>query len=159
MTSYPPPPGEDDPSGTSGGYPPGPAGHGADDPGAQPPPPGQSGYGYPPGGYGYGSGYGGSGTGPTNTKAVWALVVGLVSLPLALCCSLLGLAGIASIVLGRMARQEIEMSGGLQRGAGMAKAGFILGIVDVVLALVMFAVSIVLFSSGNGFQINTAPAG
>lgn len=134
--SYPPPPPE------SGGY--GEQPDGAGQPGGYgyppPPPPGQ-----------YGGGYGPPpGSGPTSTKAVWALVLGILGLPLALCCSVLGLVGIASILLGRSARREIAASGGSQRGEGMAKAGYILGWVDVVLAVLFMILTAVLFANGDG---------
>jgi len=133
--SYPPPPPE------PGGY-----GEQPDEP-AQP-----GGYGYPPPPPGqYGGGYGGvPGGGATSTKAVWALVLGILGLPLALCCSVLGLVGIASILLGRSARREIAASGGAQRGEGMAKAGYILGWVDVVLAVLLMILTAVLLANGDG---------
>lgn len=117
-----------------------------------PPPPGQgdSGAEQPPG-FGYGApGPGGPG-GPAsnNTKAVASLIIGIVSLPIAFCCSIFGLVSIAAIVLGRMAKNEIAASGGTQSGAGIAQAGFVLGIVGAVLSVVMFIVSIAIFSSGN----------
>ncbi|MCM0621578.1 DUF4190 domain-containing protein [Nocardioides bruguierae] len=81
---------------------------------APPPPPP---YGGEPGGYAAPAG--------KSKKAIWALVTGIVGL---LCC---GPAAIVAIVLGHQAKGEISASG--QEGAGMAQAGFILGIVGVVL--------------------------
>lgn len=95
---------------------------------APPPPPEGGGYGQPA--------YGAPGPRGTNKKATWALVTGIVGL---LCCAPLG---IVAIVLGRGAEQEIRVTG--EGGAGMAKAGFILGIV----ALVLFALQIILFATG-----------
>src|SRR5688500_2844831 len=97
---------------------------------AQPPPP-------PPPGGGYGEQrYGAPAPGGTNKKATWALVTGILGL---LCCSPLG---IVAIILGRNAEQEIRATG--QGGAGLAKAGFILGIV----ALALLVLQIILFATG-----------
>ncbi|MCW2818338.1 MAG: hypothetical protein JWR42_1125 [Marmoricola sp.] len=91
---------------------------------APPPPPG--------GGYG-GGGYGGYGAVPqgNNKKAIWSLVLGILGL---VCCGFF--TGIPALILGRSAQREIEASGGAQKGAGMAKAGFILGILSIVLGIV-----------------------
>jgi hypothetical protein len=119
-----------------------------------PPPPeeGDRGQQQPPPGYGV-PGYGppGAGYGPakTNTKAMISLILGIVSLPFGLCCSIFGLVGIAAIILGNSAKKEIAASGGAETGEGMAKAGLILGIIGTVLAVIMTVVSIVLVASGN----------
>jgi putative exporter of polyketide antibiotics len=89
---------------------------------APPPPP------PPPGGYGqYGGGYAQP---QTSKKAIWALVLGIVSL---ICCGLI--AGIPALILGNSAKKEIAASGGAQTGAGMAQAGVILGIISIVLSV------------------------
>lgn len=136
-TPPPPPPSEEGGTGeTPGGTPPG---YGA------PPPP-------PPPGYG-GPGYGGPPMGgpPQNsTKAVAALVVGIVSPVLGLCCAILGLVGIVAVVLGRNAQKEIAASHGGLTGAGMAKAGVILGVIGISLGLVMTIVNIALLVAGDG---------
>ena len=137
--SMPPPP---PPSGGGGyGAPPPGGGYGA-------PPPG-GGYGAPPpgGGYGYGGpGYGGPPAG-TNSKAVWALVLGILGL---LCCGFF--TGIPAIILGRGAQREIERTG--QQGRGLATAGFILGII----ACVWGVISLLLFATGNfNFSTSSSP--
>jgi hypothetical protein len=96
----------------------------------QPPPP-------PPPGGGYGqSPYGAPAPAGNNKKATWALVTGIVSV---LCC---GPLGIVAIILGRNAEDEIRRTG--QGGAGLAKAGFILGIV----ALALLVLQVILFATG-----------
>lgn len=87
-----------------------------------PPPPGAGGYAAP----------------KTNGKAIWALVTGILSI---LCC---GPLGIASIILSKNAEKEIAAAGGAQTGAGMAKAGLILGIIG----LVWLVISAILFATG-----------
>lgn len=60
-----------------------------------------------------------------------------------LCCGIVGLfilnivLGPLAIVFGAVARRQAAV----KSGAGMAKAGLILGVVDVVLWLVLFAVA------------------
>ncbi len=112
---------------------------------APPPPPppgdGSGGYGAPPPGGGYGAppppgGYAPSGT---NTKSVWALVLGIVGM---LCCGFF--AGIPAIILGRSAQSEIDASGGIQGGRGLATAGFVLGIIACVLGVI----GIIVFATG-----------
>jgi putative exporter of polyketide antibiotics len=77
----------------------------------------------PGGGYGYAAPQ-------TNQKAIWALVTGILGI---VCCGLL--AGIPALILGNSAKKEIAASGGAQSGAGMAQAGFVLGIISVVLSV------------------------
>jgi hypothetical protein len=95
-----------------------------------PPPPPQYGAPQPP--------YGGYPQ-KTNQKAIWALVLGILSL---LCCGIV--AGIPAIILGNSAKKEIATTG--QPGRGMAQAGFILGIISIaitVLWLILWAVGAV----------------
>ena len=105
-----------------------------------PPPPGGGGYGAaPPPPPGYGPGPGGYGAPPgSNKKAIWALVLGILGL---LCC---GVLGIPAIILGKQAQNEIDGSGGMQTGRGMATAGFVLGII----ACVWLVVAIILYATG-----------
>ncbi|HET6699279.1 MAG TPA: DUF4190 domain-containing protein [Nocardioidaceae bacterium] len=120
MSQTPPPPGDEPP------------GYGA------PPPPG---YGAPPPGYGA----------PKNdTKAVLALVLGITSVLLGWCCFIFGAAGVAAIVLGRMARREIAANPATLTGAGMARAGFILGIVGTALTVIFLVLNILFFTTGMG---------
>ena len=92
----------------------------------------------PPGGYGYGvgPGYGDAPPPGNNQKAVWSLVLGIIGL---LCC---GPLTIAAIVLGNLAKAETAASG--QAGGGMAQAGFVLGI----LGLVLWLMYVVLVATG-----------
>ena len=94
----------------------------------EPPPPPPPGYGaapQPP--------YGGQPAG-NSQKAIWSLVTGILSL---ICC---GFFGIAAIILGNSAKKEIATTG--QGGAGMAKAGVILGIIGIVLS-VLWAIIVI----------------
>jgi hypothetical protein len=63
---------------------------------------------------------------------VWALVTGILAI---VCC---GPIGIAAIILGKGAQRDIEASGGALTGGGMAKAGYILGIIGLVLTVLGF---------------------
>ena len=66
-----------------------------------------------------------------NQKALFSLILGIVSL---ICCGFV--AGVPAAILGNMAKKEIEASGGAQSGAGMAQAGFILGIIGTALSAI-----------------------
>ena len=66
-----------------------------------------------------------------NKKAIWALVLGILG---CVCCGFF--AGVPAIILGKMAQNEIDASGGAQTGRGMATAGFILGIVAVAFGII-----------------------
>ncbi len=135
-TPPPPPPEQGGPGDGSGATPPG---YGT------PSPPG---YGPPPGtGPGQGQGYG---MPKNSTKAVVALVTGIISPILGFCCAFFGLVGIAAVVLGRQAQKEIATSGGMITGEGMAKAGVVLGIIGAAIAVVMTILNIVLLTSGDG---------
>lgn len=91
----------------------------------------------PPPSYGQPMPYGAGAPQGTNSKAVWALITGILSL---ICCSPLG---ILAIILGRSAQSEAAATG--QGGGGMGKAGFILGII----ALAILVLQIILFATGS----------
>ena len=121
----PPPPPEQPPGGDQG------AGWGAQ----QPPPPG----------YGYPQGY--AQQPPKNSvMAITSLVTGILGI---LCCGC-GVLSIAAIVLGILSKKEIAESNGTKTGAGMAQAGFILGIVGVALGILYW----ILVAAGT-FDVNT----
>jgi len=95
-----------------------------------PPPPGPPGGPYGGGG-GYPGGYGGGYAAPqTSKKAIWALVLGILSI---VCCGFF--AGIPALILGNSAKREIGASAGAQTGSGMAQAGVVLGIISIVLTV------------------------
>jgi len=95
-----------------------------------PPPPGQPGGPYGGGGYPGGNG-GGYAAPQTNKKAIWALVLGILSI---VCCGFI--AGIPALILGNSAKREIGASAGAQTGSGMAQAGVVLGIISIVLTVI-----------------------
>lgn len=120
--SYPPPP----PPG-GGGYP--------------PPPPGAGGYGQP----------GGYAQPQSNKKALWSMILGIVSI---VCCGIL--AGIPALILGNIAKKEIAAAGGMQSGGGMAKAGVILGIISIALTIIyiiLYVTGVMTFSG----DVSTSP--
>ncbi len=99
-------------------------------PGDNPPPPPPGGGGYPP----QSGGSGGQPAPPTNQKALWSMILGIVSI--VLCCSGISVAlSVPAWIMGSSAKKEIAASQGGQGGDGMAKAGFILGIVGTVLGV------------------------
>lgn len=76
-----------------------------------------------------------------NPKAVWSLVLGVVSV--VTCIGLL--AGIPAIILGRGAKQEIAGSAGQEKGEGLASAGVLLGWLSIPISL---TVLFILYMSG-----------
>jgi len=98
-----------------------------------PPPPGQGGYAVP----------------QTNQKALWSMILGILSL---VCCGLL--AGIPALILGNSAQKEIAASGGMQTGEGMAKAGVILGWISVALSVLGLIFVITTGALTNGTTTN-----
>jgi len=70
----------------------------------------------------------------TNGLAVASLVCGIVG-----CFTV---TAIVAIVLGFIARNQIEQSGGTQQGSGMALAGIILGFVWIGLSFIQLAVAL-----------------
>jgi hypothetical protein len=126
--------------------------------GSQPPPYGQQ-PSYPSGDYtppptsgqpyGAGGGYGAPAA-QNNTLGLIALIVGILSIvPLAVCCPLLGVpAGIAAVVLGIQGQKKADQGQATNRG--QAKAGFITGIVGVVLSVLNFIASLALDFNAPG---------
>lgn len=101
-----------------------------------PPPPPPS---APPPGPGYGAPQ--PGAVPENNKmAMWSMILGIVGL---LCC---GILTPVALVLGIMARNQIQASGGRQGGSGMAMAGIVLGAVGIVLWIIGIIIGL-----SNGF--------
>lgn len=86
--------------------------------GAPPPPEGPYGQQQPP--------YGGR-PAPTHGSATTALVLGILSL--VVCAPL----GIPAFIIGRRAEREVQASGGNLAGEGLAKAGWILGLIGMIL--------------------------
>ncbi len=125
--------------------------------GQQPPPP-PDGYGQqpappPPPPYGdqpapaYGSapppgypqpGYGGGGNPSNSVMAIVSLVTGILGL---ICCGWF-LLSVAAVITGHLGKKEIAESNGMKTGAGLAKWGFILGIVGIVLGILSWIVTL-----------------
>jgi hypothetical protein len=80
----------------------------------------------------------------SNQKALWAMILGIVSL---FCCGVI--TGVFAIVLAQQAKREIAASGGMQRGAGQAQAGLVLGIIGIALTVLGLLVYAGLAASGN----------
>lgn len=108
---------------------------------------------YPPSGYP--PGYAPYQTAPPNDGlGLAAMIIGIVSLLMA-CAYGLGLLGApAALIMGRISMKRIDRSDGQLGGRGMAKAGFILGIIgSVFLALAIIAlVVIIAVAIAGGFE-------
>ena len=69
-----------------------------------------------------------------NSKAIASLVTGVLSL---FCCGFV--LGVVAIVLGLLARSEIEKSQGMQTGSGLALAGIITGALGILSGIAFFS--------------------
>jgi hypothetical protein len=95
---------------------------------------------------------------PNNGMAIASLIVGITSIPLSLCCIALGpLVGIVGVILGFVARNQINQSGGAQAGSGLALGGLIcggvgilIGAIFIVLELIFFGLSLSPLAQGTG---------
>ena len=118
------------------------------------PPAGGGGYGPPPGGFGGPPGWGpppppapmgpmGPPGGGTNGLAVASLVVGILALPGAFCCSSSIPLGIAAVVMGMIAANKLKM---LPDGGGnnrtMAYVGVGCGVVGLLIGIGMIALGV-----------------
>ena len=102
-------------------------------------------YGTPPptdGPYGPQPPYGGQ-PAPTHGSATTALVLGILSL--VICTPL----GIPAYIIGRRAEREVLASQGTLSGAGLAKAGWILGLIAMILMVVFILLLVVLIAVGT----------
>jgi hypothetical protein len=151
--AYPPPPGYGTPQ----------PGYGAPTPGYEAPPPSYGaptpGYGTPQPGYGmppaYGApapGYGApmvAGYAPVSAGnsglALASMIVALVSL-----CVGAGIGGIVAVVLGHMALNQINASGGMLGGRGQAMTGLILGYIEIGLTVIFVIFYVLVLSSQLG---------
>lgn len=121
-------------------------------PSAPPPPPPPPDYGGGYGAYGGSGGYGGQDPyghpyqpgGQTSGKAIAALVLGIIGI---VACGLF--AGIPAYFVGRSAVREIDASGGRLGGRGMATAGWILGLIEIILGVIGIIVLIIVFANGG----------
>ena len=98
-------------------------------------------YGTPPPADGPQPPYGGQ-PGPTHGSAVTALVLGICSV--VVCAPL----GIPAFIVGKRAEREVQASQGRLSGEGLAKAGWILGLVAMILMVVGLVLVVGLFAVG-----------
>ena len=120
--------------------PPAAAGAGWQAPPAAPPPGAGGGY-MPPPAYPYGTP---PGPQKTETLAIWSLVLGIVSF---IVCPVI--AAIAAIITGVKAKNAISRSGNTSGGRGMATAGEILGILNVVFAAIGIVLIVILGAAAS----------
>jgi ABC-type Fe3+ transport system permease subunit len=86
---------------------------------------------------------------PTHGSATTALVLGILSLVVC------GPLGIPAYIIGRRAEREVKMSQGQLAGEGLAKAGWIMGLIAMilmvvaVLLIILFVAIAALSSSSN----------
>jgi Domain of unknown function (DUF4190) len=91
-------------------------------------------------------------TGGNNGLAIGSMVTGIVSVPLACCCSYLGvIGGGVALVLGFIGMNQIKQSG--QSNRGMAITGLATGGVAVVLGIAL-TIAALFFDFGNFYNYN-----
>lgn len=79
----------------------------------------------------------------TSGLAVASLIVGIVSLPLSLCCPPLSIIGaLAALVMGLIAASQIGKSGGQLGGKGLAIAGIVLGALGLALGVIFLILGV-----------------
>ncbi len=117
--------------------------------GNQPPPPPPP----PPGGYDPSApgGYGQPSQPATNGLAITSLVLGILGL-LGLCFCFGGILSPVALVLGHLGKKKADQSNGAIGGRGMAKAGFILGIIGTILFVILVVWFIVALATGGDFN-------
>jgi ABC-type Fe3+ transport system permease subunit len=102
-------------------------------------------YGTPPptdGPYGPQPPYGGQ-SAPTHGSATTALVLGILSFVVC------GLLGIPAYIIGKRAEREVRASQGTLSGEGLAKAGWILGLVAMILTVLALLLVVGLLALGS----------
>ena len=90
-------------------------------------------------------GYAAYGPPPNHPQAVTAFVLGLVGLVV---CTPVGIGG---LVIGGRVRKEIDAAPGQYSGRGLATAGWVLGIISVVL-LVLAVVFVIIGVAAGAFS-------
>lgn len=76
----------------------------------------------------------------TNGMAIAAMVLGIIWI--------YGIGAILALIFGYKARKEIDASGGMQTGRGMATAGIVLGWIGVAGAILLIGGAAMLAASG-----------
>lgn len=82
----------------------------------------------------YGAQYSTAPSSNTDSKAILSLVLGVLSLPLAFCCMIGVVTGIAGVVLGGLALSEANKTGNTS-SRGMAIGGIAVSVVAIVLSV------------------------
>jgi uncharacterized protein DUF4190 len=117
--------------------------------------PGQPGYGAPYGAQGGIPGYGWPGLAPvpSNGMGTASLVLGIISVVVFCLWPVSIIIGALAVIFGLIGRRKARR--GEATNAGMALAGFICGLVGLVLGVVLLIVSVAAPDSGNGPWIST----
>jgi len=88
----------------------------------------------------------------TSTTAIISLIAGIAGW-----VGLLGIGPLIAIICGHIAKNEINKSGGMITGSGLATAGLVLGYVNLALSILGLCVFIVLPLLGFGGLAICAP--
>src|SRR5215471_1041094 len=89
-----------------------------------------------------------TGGGGASGKAITSLVLGILSLP-ALCCGFCTpvgvILGVVALILGRMEEGAIQRGQSSPAGRTMARAGWIMGLIGIILNTVFFVLTLVIW--------------
>ena len=89
----------------------------------------------------------------SHPKATTAMVFGILGIVLGVSCGLGGLLGIAGIIQGRQARDEIDAQPGRYSGRSQAVAGIVTGVIGVVIAALVIVLVVVVILLGTSGQL------
>jgi hypothetical protein len=104
----------------------------------------------PPYGYGQQPYYGAPPQPQNNTLGLVGMILGIVSIPLALCCTFMGIPlGIAAVVLGILGKQKADR--GLANNRGQAIAGLACGAAGIALSVLWIILSVALNVGTMGY--------
>lgn len=92
-----------------------------------------------------------SGDQRTNGMAIASMVLGIVWV--------YWIGSILALIFGYVARRQIRDSGGLQKGAGMAMAGIVLGWIGVGLLAIFIIVVIIVAATEDEYSLGTLALG
>lgn len=88
----------------------------------------------------------------TSGKAIFSMIAGIISF---FCCP--GLASLAAIITGHMAKNEIRNSGGYVTGDGLATVGLIFGYINIALTLLGLFLTLLVITGAIAFPTICLP--
>lgn len=94
------------------------------------------------------------GQAPNKSKAMWSLILSLASI---ICCCGFWTA-IPGVILGKKELNAIEAGTSDPSNRGMAKAGFIIGIISIILTVISLIITLILLATGTLTELMSGPS-